>query len=869
MRQDLIKLIEAHEEITNAIILTHNIDFVFLQMIVLPAMRKCGRPTLTVFADSLCAAESYSRQSPVLSTLGTRYRVVPVPMDPGFRFHPKALFLSGSKKATLLVGSGNLTFGGWKENAEVWVRFDSQEDTTAPFSFFRSYLQDIVKRIPIAEPVQSEIEEAFDGQSHEWARVMDPPAGLIGRVGKGPSMLEQIKLIAEPGPTDEITICSPYYDSEGEALDRLFSEFRPKKKRVLVQQRYPGLPRVAAAKIQEPGAIMPVGFTRTTEEGHPRESFIHAKFYGIHRDEFVSVFAGSANCSRAALTLDGPRGNAELVAIQRLTPDEFVSAYLSEMPPAEKELVLPEISTDTTEYVLEPIQILAARYDNGILRIAFTSASDATITGCLVDETKLDLISEDHGIGWVELSTPPLKTCLIGSLNGEIIHSRETWIDIERDLRTTASGRSVANTIIESVRSGQWNIGAWQKVLEVFGKHLQYMPARASGFSHRTKKDSSKQPVQFTADDVFSDTYGLPNFASGLHAGIVEDRIQDLQQILLRWFGVIDRDDLKGEENQQTTIDEGGDGEGDKPEKFPKIQSKIIVQKPTTDADRKRAKKSLQILTEAMSNADFLSKRPPGSLATDLKIAAVLLRTALQEQWIDDVAFFNATWRIWSPLFFSSPGNTHQGWVERRYIEAEDREDFLVHMSSPELAAALGAWSMAVIPVGSDPENARFVLAQALAIARLPWIWRSGSSERIGQELARMLFSTGKAPSDDEMRKIEQEWVSIIRTGEAFHALEESLKSCSATELRKTITQADVSRGELLWQGKCGYCVALKNCSRTVPESVHVLRLQDAEEDRPFQSPYLVPVSSRKLSMILRHLYFEFSVVSVCFARLI
>ncbi len=59
MRQDLVKLIETQEDVTNAIILTHNIDFVFLQLIVLSALRRCGRPTLTVFADAHCAAETF------------------------------------------------------------------------------------------------------------------------------------------------------------------------------------------------------------------------------------------------------------------------------------------------------------------------------------------------------------------------------------------------------------------------------------------------------------------------------------------------------------------------------------------------------------------------------------------------------------------------------------------------------------------------------------------------------------------------------------------------------------------------------------------------------------------------------------------
>src|SRR5262245_24422409 len=104
MRHDLLKIIASARDVTNAIVLTHNIDFVFQQSIVVPALRKCGHPTLTVFADAQCASDSFAHQNRLLSSLGQRYRVVSVTVEPGFRFHPKALLLSGSQKATLLVG---------------------------------------------------------------------------------------------------------------------------------------------------------------------------------------------------------------------------------------------------------------------------------------------------------------------------------------------------------------------------------------------------------------------------------------------------------------------------------------------------------------------------------------------------------------------------------------------------------------------------------------------------------------------------------------------------------------------------------------------------------------------------------------------
>ena len=129
---------------TSAIVLTHNIDFLFLQSIVRPRLRKCGHPKLTIFADAACAAGSYRQQRHVLDGLGRHYRVVPVEMGVGRRFHPKAILLSGPSKAALAVGSGNVTHGGWSANHEVWATYESDDDGSPAISAFRNYLESVL-----------------------------------------------------------------------------------------------------------------------------------------------------------------------------------------------------------------------------------------------------------------------------------------------------------------------------------------------------------------------------------------------------------------------------------------------------------------------------------------------------------------------------------------------------------------------------------------------------------------------------------------------------------------------------------------------------------------------------------------------------
>ena len=58
MRDDVIKQIGSLKNITNVIVLTHNIDFVFLQSVFMSAIKRCGHPALTIFADAQCAQQT-------------------------------------------------------------------------------------------------------------------------------------------------------------------------------------------------------------------------------------------------------------------------------------------------------------------------------------------------------------------------------------------------------------------------------------------------------------------------------------------------------------------------------------------------------------------------------------------------------------------------------------------------------------------------------------------------------------------------------------------------------------------------------------------------------------------------------------------
>ena len=862
MREDILSIVRSAKDITNAVILTHNIDFVFVQSIVIPALRMCGSPALTIFADADCAAQTYQYQYRVLSGLGRHYRVVPVSMKTGFRFHPKAVLLSGSKGATLLVGSGNLTFGGWKENGEVWFRYDTDADGTGPISGFRNYLREIVELC--AEPrdgVTKEVEESFDSNTRSWASAMGPPRLLLGRAGRGGSLLEQMQRVFGPGGADHLYVCAPFFDEKAEAVRDLAQALDVASSTILVPSKRTNLLANAAATLGSQFRFETVTFehkdtTGPDAEARSRKAWVHAKFYAVQRGDEVSVFAGSANCSRAALTIPGSAGNAELMTHATLQWPEFKRAFLDELvvddvPPEFAAEPIGEAFVDSGK---DCIRIRAARMDFGHIYVTYDANIDIDITHGEADDTMLGPVDVDAGYATFRTSQQPHRIVLVGS-NGEWeVRSQPHWIDNEYALRTSARGRSLVDSIHVKVRDSTWGIGAWSDVLSEFYKHLQYMPKEFHrSTSSPRDDDKSKGPVPFEWGDVFAVGYGLIG-RSGLNANIPtgrDVRIRSLRSMLLRWYGIGQPEPDKGFGRHDDESDSGGTGstydDGDSPDRItalPQARPRPTL-KPASDTDRKRGLKIIKDVGKRLAEPEFLSERRPDLLAADLKVASILFRTGLAEAWISEQEFFDVTLAIWLPLFFNATGAEITGWLERRYLTAPKQREFAEAIRSVELAAALGCWALSSSANASSPEHALFCLASALGVARMPWLWQTGGNERIAQEIAEG-FSHNLGDDDLDWEVINQRWLTLIRRGRALNYLGKAVSGIDLVGLRNRIGQMHIATGELLWQGpKVGFCITTSDCTKHYrkTENVDVLVLQQGKARKKFKVNCLIPVA--------------------------
>lgn len=845
MRSDVLKVISSARNVTNAVVLTHNIDFVFVQTVVFSAFRRCGHPTITVFADSGCAAESFAQQRAVLTDLGVRYRVVPVAMGAGFRFHPKAVLLVGEQEGTLLLGSGNVTFGGWSENGEVWTRFDSENDGAGPFHTFRRYVESVLKRVVLPDAVAREVDEAFDPKSKSWLSTGATDDGaLIGRVGSGPALLGQLLAVNGDEPVEELYVCSPYFDHEGVALRDLVTSVGARRTTILCQVGRTALHKRMWEPIAAKATLENIDFRRPGFRERERSAFVHAKFYALRRPNDVVVLAGSANCSKAALTVQENAGNAELMTVRVLTLQAFEEEFLGEF----------HVSSDPVELSEEPLnendekipgialRILGGRFESGCLLVGYAPPS-ASVTDCLVDGKTAPFVVSEEGVLSVSCGSDPKLVSIRAWLDGELVDSAPTWIDLERKLRATAHGRSLADSFRAKIQAGEWSPEGWANVLDVFCKHLAYMPAVRVGIagSHAEENGTSDTP-EFTTADVFSQDYQAPKIDRlWLHTGIGRDaQVHSLQQLLLRWFGVeaIEPDD-------EPQIDDDNDLDSDeivdRPEHLPTAPNPDEV---LTDRSVRRIARILDQLEVAMTNSEFISKRSPDYLATDFKVASALLGAGLGKGWIELGRFFELTHNIWSSLFFVRVQG-EMGWLKYRFSMAKDKIGFVENMRSEKLSAALIGWYLAALKQESQsPEVARFILSAAVAVGRLPWLWQGGNQEKIVKELALLLAHTnGSEPEHEErIQWAEIEWDRLMQRGEALRRLEAVVHSTGLDVIRERIRIDELLPGEVLWQGKAGFCVVLRQCFRSGRDYVPTLKLQGDVAPTEFQAAATIPM---------------------------
>jgi len=140
----------------------------------------------------------------------------------------------------------------------------------------------------------------------------------------------------------------------------------------------------------------------------------------------------------------------------------------------------------------------------------------------------------------------------------------------------------------------------------------------------------------------------------------------------------------------------------------------------------------------------------------------------------------------------------------------------------------------------------RFDLSCTLSVARLPWLWLGGDNSLIASELVQTLVFANqiRKSNQNDLEIINQKWKKIILRGLAIREFENAMEGHTPDELKDRIIQNEISKGELLWQGESGFCVAIQFFRRSGPnDAAMVLMFQGQKGEVTWgSSQYIIPI---------------------------
>jgi hypothetical protein len=135
-------------------------------------------------------------------------------------------------------------------------------------------------------------------------------------------------------------------------------------------------------------------------------------------------------------------------------------------------------------------------------------------------------------------------------------------------------------------------------------------------------------------------------------------------------------------------------------------------------------------------------------------------------------------------------------------------------------------------------------------------LWHATQPDEIGEGLQKILIHTGAMKPNDSATWLQNcnRWKQLIQSGYVLGKLDQTLIAYNLGDIRSRITVDEIKKGELLWQGRKGLCVAGGDYRRSwkgIP--VTVLCLQSPDRYKGFYAEYLVPLTALMSIDIIRN----------------
>jgi len=311
-----------------ALFTTYALSLSFFESILLRSLRQIGCQEVWVVTDAQGYRDSLiERRS---QGVGQEFRLVPVALRQGV-FHPKCVYLAGSEFDALLVGSGNLTFGGFGRNLEV---LEVLLSTTTPsvFGDFAGFLTAIETRngkdlqCPDIGWVQTFRECALHSARSPQQNSEAQPL-LLHTVDS--SIISQLPGRVAGLAMQELTVMSPFFGPDASAVHELADALGCTTIRIAVPPSAHSSNFPVSESRKWGQKIEPVWLDVQTQK-RP----LHAKWIEARGANTTAVLSGSINATTAALCTTR---NVEVGVLRIVSPRKDWTAWVASKFPAQFE----------------------------------------------------------------------------------------------------------------------------------------------------------------------------------------------------------------------------------------------------------------------------------------------------------------------------------------------------------------------------------------------------------------------------------------------------------------------------------------------------------------------------------------------------
>jgi len=299
-----------------SLITTFNATLPFYEEVVLRKLVAAGCRHNVVLMDQAQCAHAWDSEASRPRLAGYEYTLLPIGV-PG-AFHPKVCLLVGPKKASILVGSHNLTISGFGYNREItnWIDVAGPNDA-AGIALLKSVWQMVNQWIEIT---RGALPEPLLDSALALAHFINPltvhPAGaptelVLHQVPGGPTLIDQL---AEHATIEirRIGVVGAFFDSKLMFPKELTRRW-PKAEIVVGidpdSVHLTTVPPAGGVRYVDARQLWP------EDEGH---SYLHAKaiFLDGGANDKRLFASGSANPSRPAWMGDPTSGNVEAILLR-------------------------------------------------------------------------------------------------------------------------------------------------------------------------------------------------------------------------------------------------------------------------------------------------------------------------------------------------------------------------------------------------------------------------------------------------------------------------------------------------------------------------------------------------------------------------